>query len=124
MLPLLVAAGQSAGDLAAPQCGPKRNVALACRADRSGRSSLAEAAKATGIPAAFAVRGGRRERQRTTMTGTLLCVSTFCVSLPSSNADTPRRPCEAITIASTFAFLAAARIASQGEAAIACAAVH
>ena len=38
--------------------------------------------------------------QRTTSTGSVLCVSTFCVSLPSSSALTPRRPCEAITMRS------------------------
>ena len=59
------------------------------------------------------------QRYRTTITGSLLCVSTFCVSLPSSTAEMPRRPCEAITIASHLCFFAAARIASQGAAAIA-----
>src|SRR5512137_279891 len=57
-----------------------------------------------------------RERfvdQRTTSTGSLLWVNTFCVSLPSSSADTPRRPCDAMTIASHFCFLAALRIASH-----------
>ena len=47
-----------------------------------------------------APRGARgqasRELYLTTSTGMLECVSTFCVSLPSSSADTPRRPCEAI----------------------------
>ena len=56
--------------------------------------------------------------QRTTITGSFECVRTFCVSLPSSSAVTPRRPCDAITIASHFAFFAAARIASHGALAI------
>ena len=52
--------------------------------------------------------------QRTTSTGSVLCVSTFCVSLPSSSALTPRRPCEAITMRSQPCALAWSRIASQG----------
>lgn len=37
---------------------------------------------------------------RTTSTGTVLCVSTLTVSLPSTIAEIPRRPCEAMTIRS------------------------
>ena len=58
--------------------------------------------RAGGQPAAGplnAQRGPRRD-QRTTSTGIFVCVSTFWVSLPSSSAETPRRPCEAITIRS------------------------
>ena len=39
-------------------------------------------------------------RGRTTSTGTVLCVSTLTVSLPGTIAETPRRPCEAMTIRS------------------------
>ncbi len=38
--------------------------------------------------------------QRYTSTGIFECVSTLTVSLPSTTAETPRRPCEAITIKS------------------------
>jgi len=37
---------------------------------------------------------------RTTSTGMVLCVSTLTVSLPSTIAEIPRRPCEAMTIRS------------------------
>src|SRR5258706_11245447 len=60
-----------------------------------------------------------RTDQWITITGSLVCVSTFCVSLPSSTAVIPRRPCEAITIASHLFLFAAAMIASHGAAAIA-----
>ena len=42
----------------------------------------------------------RSVAQRTTSTGIALCVSTFCVSLPSSSAVTPRRPWDDMTIRS------------------------
>src|SRR6516225_8973678 len=51
---------------------------------------------------------------RTTTTGVLLWVSTSTVSLPSTIAETPRRPWEAITIASHPFFLAVSIIASYG----------
>src|SRR6516225_4146899 len=51
---------------------------------------------------------------RTTITGTVLWVSTFTVSLPSTIAETPRRPCEAITIASHPLALAVSMIATYG----------
>ena len=38
--------------------------------------------------------------QRYTSTGIFECVSTLTVSLPRTTAETPRRPCEAITIKS------------------------
>jgi hypothetical protein len=38
--------------------------------------------------------------QRTTSTGRVVWVRTFIVSLPRSMAETPRRPCEAMTIKS------------------------
>jgi hypothetical protein len=38
--------------------------------------------------------------QRYTSTGISECVSTLTVSLPRTTAETPRRPCEAITIKS------------------------
>ena len=37
---------------------------------------------------------------RTTSTGMVLCVSTLTASLPSTIAEIPRRPCEAMTIRS------------------------
>jgi hypothetical protein len=37
---------------------------------------------------------------RTTSTGTALCVNTLTVSLPSTMAEIPRRPCEAMTMRS------------------------
>lgn len=37
---------------------------------------------------------------RTMSTGMALCVSTLTVSLPSTTAEIPRRPCEAMTIKS------------------------
>ena len=49
---------------------------------------------------------------RYTSTGTLLCVSTFCVSLPISSACRPRRPCDAIMIKSQPLLSQALRIAS------------
>ena len=52
--------------------------------------------------------------QRTTRTGTVEWVNTFCVSLPSTKPDTPRRPCEAITIKSHCLSFAASTIACQG----------
>ena len=48
---------------------------------------------------------------RTTTTGTALWVSTLTVSLPSTIAETPRRPCEAITMASHPSFFAVSIIA-------------
>src|SRR6516162_7920743 len=51
---------------------------------------------------------------RTTTTGMLLWVSTLTVSLPSTTAETPRRPWEAITIASHPLFLAVSIIVSYG----------
>ena len=39
---------------------------------------------------------------RYTSTGILECVSTLTVSLPRTTAETPRRPCEAITSDRTF----------------------
>src|SRR5439155_19232744 len=68
--------------------------------------------------------GARLRDQRTTITGSFECVSTFCVSLPSNNAETPRRPCDAMTIASHLAFFAAPRIASHGAFAIVCNVSH
>ena len=40
------------------------------------------------------------QSQRTTSTGRVVWVRTFIVSLPRSMAETPRRPCEAMTIKS------------------------
>lgn len=37
---------------------------------------------------------------RTTNTGMVVCASTFTVSLPSTMAEIPRRPCEAMAIRS------------------------
>jgi hypothetical protein len=51
---------------------------------------------------------------RTTTTGVVLWVSTFTVSLPSTTAETPRRPCDAITIASHPLALAVSMIATHG----------
>ena len=51
--------------------------------------------------------------QRKTSTGMCECVSTCCVSLPSSKRLMPLRPCEAITIKSAFCFLAVAMMASD-----------
>ena len=51
---------------------------------------------------------------RTTSTGMLEWVNTFCVSLPSTTADTPRRPCDAITIKSHRLSFAAWTMASHG----------
>src|SRR6516164_8997622 len=51
---------------------------------------------------------------RTTTTGMLLWVSTLTVSLPSTIAETPRRPWAAITIASHPLFLAVSIIVSYG----------
>ena len=42
----------------------------------------------------------RAPHYRYTSTGIVVCVRTFCVSLPSSMACIPRRPCEAIMIKS------------------------
>jgi hypothetical protein len=44
-------------------------------------------------------------------TGIFECVSTLTVSLPRTTAETPRRPCEAITIKSHFLASAASMIA-------------
>ena len=49
--------------------------------------------------------------QRYTSTGIFECVSTLTVSLPRTTADTPRRPCDAITIKSHFLAEAASIIA-------------
>ena len=51
---------------------------------------------------------------RTTTTGIRLWVSTLTVSLPSTIAETPRRPCEAMTTASHPNFFAVLMIASCG----------
>jgi hypothetical protein len=48
---------------------------------------------------------------RYTSTGIFECVSTLTVSLPRTTAETPRRPCEAITIKSHFLASAASMIA-------------
>ena len=64
---------------------------LVCIADQAGNA------------AKHADRGawhGALDRQRKTRTGIPECVSTFTVSLPSTIAATPRRPCEAIMIRS------------------------
>src|SRR6516225_3851961 len=50
-------------------------------------------------------------RERYPSTGICECVGTFTVSLPRTTAETPRRPCEAITIRSHF--LASAARAAQ-----------
>ncbi len=60
------------------------------------------------------------DRYRITITGSFVCVNTFCVSLPSNSAETPRRPWDAMTIASHLLLFAATRIARQGTAAIEC----
>src|SRR5262249_39361016 len=70
-------------------------------------------------------RDGRRSHNglryaRTTTTGILLWVSTLTVSLPSTTAETPRRPWEAITIASHPLFRAVSIIASWGCACSTC----
>jgi hypothetical protein len=49
--------------------------------------------------------------QRYTSTGIFECVSTLTVSLPRTTAETPRRPCEAITIKSHLLAEAASMIA-------------
>src|SRR5689334_4691045 len=49
-----------------------------------------------------------RRAQRSTSTGISLCVSTLCVSLPSSTPEMPRRPCDAMQIRSHFFFFAVA----------------
>ena len=49
---------------------------------------------------------------RTTTTGMVLWVSTFTVSLPSTIAETPRRPWDAIKIASHPVFIAVSIMAS------------
>src|SRR6516165_3638524 len=51
---------------------------------------------------------------RTTTTGIVLSVSTLTVSLPRTIAETPRRPWEAITIASHPLALAISMIATYG----------
>ena len=51
---------------------------------------------------------------RITNTGTLEWVNTFCVWLPSTIAETPRRACDAITIKSHCLSLAVFTIAFQG----------
>ena len=51
---------------------------------------------------------------RITNTGTLEWVNTFCVWLPSTIAETPRRACDAITIKSHCLSLAVLIIAFQG----------
>jgi len=77
----------------------------------SARSRAARAHRPTFYDAAnesLRVAGlGRRH----TMTGMALCVSTLRVSLPSKIADIPRRPCEAIWIASHPRFCAVSIIA-------------
>ena len=50
--------------------------------------------------------------QRYTSTGIFECVSTLTVSLPRTTAETPRRPCDAITIKSHLLAEAASMIAS------------
>ena len=50
--------------------------------------------------------------QRYTTTGSLECVSTFCVTLPMISAEILRRPCEAMKITSHFCFFAALMIPS------------
>ena len=55
-----------------------------------------------------------RAGQRTTSTGSFECVSTFWVSLPSTSAATPRRPCEAMTMRSHFFERAAPMMAFHG----------
>jgi hypothetical protein len=52
--------------------------------------------------------------QRHTSTGILLWVRTFAVSLPSSSADSPRLPCEAMTMRSHLFERAVPMIALQG----------
>jgi hypothetical protein len=52
--------------------------------------------------------------QRTTSTGTVVCESTSCVSLPSSRAARPERPCEPMTSRSQPFARAWATIASHG----------
>jgi len=68
-----------------------------------------------GIPrsSAFgdAERRSEEHPQRYTSTGIFECVSTLTVSLPRTTAETPRRPCEAITIKSHFLASAASMIA-------------
>jgi hypothetical protein len=54
---------------------------------------------------------GEEHPQRYTSTGIFECVSTLTVSLPSTTAETPRCPCEAITIKSHFLAVAASMIA-------------
>src|SRR6516165_381540 len=56
----------------------------------------------------------RVAHQRYTSTGIVLWVSTLTVSLPSTMAETPRRPCEAMTIASHPCFFAVSIIAWYG----------
>ncbi len=80
-------------------------------------------ARSTGVARGGARHRGRRgepvarrltNRQRTISTGTVECVSTFWVSLPSSSAETPRRPCEAITTRSHCMRRAWSMMASHG----------
>src|SRR6266699_2362231 len=52
---------------------------------------------------------------RYTMTGISVCVSAFCVSLPSSSALRPLRPCEAVKITSNWHRFAVSMMASNGE---------
>ena len=54
--------------------------------------------------------------QRYTSTGIFECVSTLTVSLPRTTAETPRRPCEAITIKSHLLAEAASMITGIAEA--------
>ena len=51
---------------------------------------------------------------RQTSTGILLCVSTLVVSLPSTSADIPLRPCDAMKIRSHPFCFAVSMIASYG----------
>ena len=50
--------------------------------------------------------------QRYTITGIVECDNTFCVTLPMISRERPRRPCEAMKIASHLRFFAAAMMPS------------
>jgi hypothetical protein len=67
------------------------------------RELIAELASAAAYAAAGRADGFSWPREaaggegRTTSTGMALCVNTLTVSLPSTTAEIPRRPCEAMT---------------------------
>src|SRR5215831_19390814 len=93
---------------------PRRSSRLSYSAAQSGprranarRSMLAAAATTTHWQGNSAVTvlteyDAQKQRQRYTSTGIFECVSTLTVSLPRTTAETPRRPCDAITIKSHF----------------------